>query len=116
LENGSLHPRDAKMGLAYEITEIFFGQEEAEGAQEVFVKVFQKGDLPEEMAEYKLQQGQTVLDVLETGGLIQSRGEGRRLIKQNGVRLDGKTLTDPNQSFPGLGVLQVGKRKFLRVI
>ena len=116
LKNGKLHPRDVKMGLAYEVTEIFYGQEEAADAQTAFVKVFQKGDMPEEMKEYRLQKGQTVLDVLEVSGLIQSRGEGRRLIKQNGVRLDGNTLTDPNQPFPNPGVLQVGKRKFLKVV
>ncbi len=52
---------------------------------------------------------------MEAGGMIESRGEGRRLIGQNGVRLDGEVLTDPNQEFPNPGILQVGKRKFLRV-
>ena len=47
--------------------------------------------------------------------MVNSRGEGRRLISQNGIRLDGETLTDPNQTFPHSGVLQVGKRRFLRV-
>ena len=42
--------------------------------------------------------------------------EGRRLVAQNGVRLDGETLKDPNQTFPHPGVLQVGKRRFLRVV
>lgn len=115
MEKGNLHPRDVKMELAFEITEIFYGQKGAESAQEAFVKVFQKGDIPDEMPEYKLKNGQTVLDVLEVSGLIHSRGEGRRLINQSGVRLDGNTLTDPNQSFPNPGVLQVGKRKFLKV-
>jgi tyrosyl-tRNA synthetase len=115
LEKGEQHPRDVKMGLAAEITEIFYGIEEAKSAQDVFVKVFQQGDIPDEMPDYKLKKGQTVLDVLEDSGLIKSRGEGRRLIKQNGVRLDDTTLNDPNQSFPHPGVLKVGKRKFLRV-
>lgn len=113
---GNLHPRDAKMKLAHEIVEIFFGQEGASQAEEAFVQVFQQGDLPENMLEYQLQLNQTVLDVLEASGLVSSRSEGRRLINQKGIRLDGETLTDPNQTFPHPGVLQVGKRRFLRIV
>lgn len=113
--DGSVHPRDAKMKLAFEISDTFYGSDEAKEAQQAFVDQFQKGQTPDDMEEYKLQPEQTVLDVLEAGGLVESRGEGRRLMKQNGVRLDGETLSDPNQVFPGKGVLQVGKRKFLRI-
>lgn len=116
LEGGSLHPRDMKMAIAFEIAEIFYGHAAAQDAQEAFVRVFQQGDVPEEMPEYALQAGQTLLDVLETTGLISSRGEGRRLVQQNGVRLDGETLTDPNQVLASSGVLQAGKRKFLRLV
>ena len=70
---------------------------------------------PNERDEYNLQPGQTVLDVLVSSGLASSKGEGRRLIQQNGVRLDGVTMTDPNLIFPQTGVLQVGKRHFIRV-
>ncbi|MFU8771256.1 MAG: tyrosine--tRNA ligase, partial [Anaerolineales bacterium] len=116
LDAGLLHPRDLKMKLAYEIVDIFHGDQAANQAQSNFVRVFQRGDVPEEMDEYHLLPGQTVLDVLESGGLISSRGEGRRLIAQNGVRLDGETLKDPNQPFPHPGILQAGKRRFLRVV
>jgi tyrosyl-tRNA synthetase len=53
--------------------------------------------------------------VLVTGGLVSSKSEGRRLLEQHGVRLDGQTISDGNQPFPHPGVLQVGKRKYLRV-
>ncbi len=78
--------------------------------------MFQRGDVPDDMSELVLQSGQTVLEVLVAGGLVSSKGEGRRLVAQNGVRLDGETLKDPNQTFPHLGVLQVGKRRFLRLV
>jgi tyrosyl-tRNA synthetase len=115
LKAGSIHPRDAKMKLAREIVEIYHGPQAAAQAQEAFVRVFQQKDLPEEIPEYALQPDQTVLEVLVANRLAASKGEGRRLIQQNGVRLDGVTLTDPNQLFPHPGVLQVGKRHFLRV-
>ena len=111
-----IHPRDAKMKMACEVTEIFHGAEAAILAKENFVNVFQKGSLPDEMLTFKLRAGQTVLDVLIEGKLVVSKSEGRRLIDQNGVRLDGVTLTDANQVFPHAGVLQAGKRRYLRVI
>jgi tyrosyl-tRNA synthetase len=112
---GAMHPRDAKMKLAREITEIFHGAEAAEQAEASFVRVFQQGSLPQDMPEYELQPNQSVLDVLLAAGLVSSKGEGRRLMEQNGVRLDGETLNDPNQPFPHTGVLQAGKRRFVRV-
>jgi len=116
IARGSLHPRDAKMGLAYEIVSIFHSKEEADEAQQAFVRVFQQGNIPEEMPEYRLKQGQTVLDVLVDGNLVSSKSEGRRMLEQNGVRLDGQTLKSPNQAFPHGGVLQVGKRKYLKIL
>jgi tyrosyl-tRNA synthetase len=113
---GTLHPRDAKMKLAREVTEVFYGAEEATHAEENFVRIFQQGNLPEDMPEFQLQAGQTVLDVLLAGKLVNSKSEGRRMLDQNGVRLDGQTLNDPNQPFPHPGVLQAGKRRFLRVV
>ena len=65
IESGELHPRDAKMNVAFEITSIFYGEAEANKAQDTFVKTFQQKELPDEMPEFELQTGQTVLDVLE---------------------------------------------------
>ena len=115
LASGELHPRDVKMKLAREIVSIYHNEVEAERAEGAFIRIFQHGDVPEEMAEYELLPGQTVLDVLIAGNLVSSKGEGRRLLEQKGVRLDGETLIDPNQSFPHPGVLQVGKRRYLRI-
>lgn len=116
LAEGRIHPRDLKMKLAREIVEIYHDADSAQHAEKNFIRVFQKGDTPEEMPIYTLRQGQTVLDVLIGGNLVPSKSEGRRLITQNGIRLNGKVLTDPNQLFPGTGVLQAGKRRYLRII
>ncbi|HFC09692.1 MAG TPA: tyrosine--tRNA ligase [Chloroflexi bacterium] len=116
MAEGRLNPRDVKMKLAREIVEIYHGAEAAKRAEEHFVRVFQKHDIPEDMPEYRLQEGETVLQVLRNAGLVSSNSEGRRLIQQNAVRLDGKILTDPHAPFPGPGVLRVGKRKFMRVV
>jgi tyrosyl-tRNA synthetase len=115
LSSGDLHPRDSKMSLAREIVGCFYGDDQANEAQTAFVRLFQKHELPESMAEYRLQDGQSVLDVLIECGLVKSRSEGRRLIEQNGVRLDGAVLHEVTSTFPHAGILQVGKRNFVRV-
>ncbi len=116
MASGQLHPRDIKMKLAHEIVSIFQSEQAAERAQEAFVRVFQRGNLPTYMPEFSLQDGQTVLDVLVAGNLVSSKSDGRRMIDQQGVRLDGEVLTDPNQPLTQPGVLQVGKRKYLRLV
>jgi tyrosyl-tRNA synthetase len=115
LEAGTLHPRDAKMKLAREITSIFYGDSEAEKAEETFIKTFQQKETPDEIPEYDLRSGQTVLDVILDAKLASSKSEARRLFDQRGVRLDGETLERGDTPFPHRGVLQVGKRKFVRV-
>ena len=116
VKNGEVHPRDAKMQLAHEVVASLYGEEAAGKAQEMFVHMFQHGGIPDEMPEYKLQPEQTVLDVLIAAELASSRGEGRRLIDQKGVRLDGEVLSEAASAFPHAGVLQVGKRHYVKVI
>jgi tyrosyl-tRNA synthetase len=116
LAGGSLNPRDVKMDLAREIVGIYWGEAEAARSEASFIRIFQEKEAPREMPEYTLVPGQTVLDVLEVSGMVSSRSEGRRLIGQNGVRLNDVALTDPNLPFPGKGVLRVGKRHFLRIV
>jgi tyrosyl-tRNA synthetase len=109
MASGQLHPRDVKMKLAYEIVSIYHSEADANRAQQEFVRVFQQGKVPEKMEVYHLQAGQTVLDVLSGSGLVSSRTEGRKKINQKGVRLNGETLLDPTQEFPGPGVLRLGR-------
>jgi len=115
LAAGTIHPRDAKMKLAREIASIFYGEGAAEASQEAFIHTFQQRETPDAMPEYCLQSGQTVLEVLIEAGLAESRSKARGLIDQKGVRLDGETLERADAPFPHPGVLQVGKRRFLRV-
>src|SRR6266540_5261288 len=113
--SGSVHPRDAKMKLAREITSIFYGDVDAQKAEEAFVKTFQHKEVPDEMPEYSLKNAQTVMDVILDAKMVPSRSEARRLFDQKGVRLDSETIERGDVPFPNPGVLQVGKRKFLRV-
>ena len=108
------HPRDMKMELAREIVSIFHGDANASKAEEHFKRVFQEREIPDEMPEYALQAGQTVVDVILAASMAESKSKARSLIDQKGVRLDGQVI-ERDISFPHPGVLQVGKRRFLRV-
>jgi tyrosyl-tRNA synthetase len=115
IASGKVHPMQAKKMLAREVAEIFHGAEAAQKAEEFFVTVHQDGSLPEDVPAFALRPGQTVLEVLIAGNLVSSKSEGRRLLQQNGVRLDKEVLSDPNQVFPHTGILQAGKRRFLKI-
>lgn len=114
IKDGSVHPRDAKMKLAYEVSASFYSDEEAQKAQEAFIRKFQKKETPDEMPEFKLTGNQTIMDVMLASNLAGSKGDARRLIDQKGVRLNGEVIEDGRiTAVPG--VLQVGKRNFLRL-
>jgi tyrosyl-tRNA synthetase len=116
LQAGSLHPRDAKMLLAHEIVSIYHGDAGASQAEDAFKRVFQQKEIPGNITDFALEPGQTVLDVLVAAGLVSSNSDGRRMIAQKGVKLDGEILENFDSPFPHPGVLQVGKRRFVRVI
>lgn len=115
LQNNRIHPRDAKMLLALHVTTIFYGENEAKLAQDDFIQRFQMHAIPELVAEFKMNQEKTILEVLVNSGLVSSKSEARRLIEQKGVRLDGNVIEEVNSPFQP-GVLQVGKRKVIRLV
>jgi tyrosyl-tRNA synthetase len=118
LADGSLHPRDVKMELAREIVSIFHGDAAAQEAEEHFRTVFQEGELPPDMPTHVLEGPANIVDLLSATELASSKGEARRLIQQGGVRLNGEKVDSIDQvvEVKQEAVLQVGKRKFLRLI
>jgi tyrosyl-tRNA synthetase len=117
LNDGQLHPRDAKMQLAREIVSIFHGEQAAAVAEEHFKTVFQQHELPPDMPEYQLSSSINIVDLMHAAGLVGSKREARRLIDQQGVKLDGEIVDSADTVVqPGQGeVLQVGRRKFVRL-
>jgi tyrosyl-tRNA synthetase len=117
LAAGQLHPRDAKMRLAWEITSIFHGDGAADEAQAHFRRVFQQGQLPDDIPEHDLSAPTNVVDLLVLTGLARSKSEARRLVQQGGVRLDGERIADITHevAVKGEAVMQVGRRRFVRL-
>lgn len=116
LEANTLHPRDAKMQLAFGITSVFYGDKEAENAQKQFVTTFQQGNIPDEIPEYRLSEGENLIDIMVGQKMVGSRSEARRLIEQQGVKIDGIPVDDLNVVLHDGNILQVGKRRFLRLV
>ena len=119
LDDNSVNPRDVKRWLARELVTLYYDTETAVKAQEHFDRVFISKDVPDDMEEFKLTGEMQLLDILKNCGFIQSKGEGRRLIKQNAIKLNGKICGDELTALaPGCDevVIKVGKRRFLKVI
>jgi tyrosyl-tRNA synthetase len=115
IKEGKIHPRDAKMRLAREIVSAFYSEDEARQAQQVFINTFQKGGIPEDIPAWKSDSGKTILEILVETGSSKSRSDARRLIDQKGVKFDGDVVEDPQFSITRPGILQVGKRHFLKI-
>lgn len=117
LEAGRLHPMEAKKTLAWEIVARFHGREAADAAAGAFAWVHQARQVPEEMDELVITGPVPVAELLVAAGLCASKSEARRLIAQGGVRLDGQAVTSVDCLIePRRAVLQVGKRRFLRLV
>lgn len=116
LKDGSVHPRDAKMLLAKTIVELYHGAAAAEAAEQEFVRVFQERDLPSEIEELSIDAGEVWLpQLLNTAGMVSSNSEGKRMIQQGSVRVNGEKVTEENYTLQNDDVLQVGKRKYRRI-
>ncbi len=123
LEDGlvteSLHPNEAKMRLAREIVTVFHSPTDADAAQKRWDEVFRSGGLPSDIEEEALETEEKLTDLLRRLNMVASGAEARRLIEQNGVRLNDVLVTDSKWkvTFDMLpAVLQVGKRKFIRLV
>jgi tyrosyl-tRNA synthetase len=119
LEAGTRHPKEIKKQLARELTARFYSEEAALQAEQNFEKVFQKGGLPDDILEKKIIATEDLWlpQLLVDAGLVTSTSDGRRMIKQNAVSLDGKKVTDINAVVKPHGevLLKVGKLRYCKV-
>lgn len=110
------NPRDAKMRLAKEIITIYHNAEEAEKAQEKFLLVFSKNDIPEDIPEIVITEKELWLPkFLAENKMVDSTSDGKRMLNQGAVKINGEKYSDEKIIIKEETVLQVGKRKFLRI-
>ena len=121
LEQGK-NPRDVKYELAGIITALYHGEEEMKAARNFYDQAFSKGAIPDDVPETALPGEKAtlaeVIPVLKEQGLIQSRNEFTRLLKQGGVQLDGEKIGMEalEQEVAAGSVLKIGKKKFVRFV
>jgi len=120
MEGGDIHPKEVKKQLARELTARFHSEGEARRAEENFEKVFQQKGLPDEIPEVHVTSSEPVWlpQLLVDAQLVKSTSEGRRMVKQNAVSLDGEKIQDMNINVEpeGAVLLRVGKRRFCRIL
>lgn len=114
------NPRDVKIELALELVGRFHGAMAAQGAMDSFIRRFQQGLLPENMANISFvleSEGLWLPAAMKAASLVGSTSEAIRLIREGGVRLDGAKVADPGLRLrdPGAVVIQVGKRRYARL-
>jgi tyrosyl-tRNA synthetase len=114
------NPRDWKRRLAHALVAEYHGADAASAAAAHFERLFVRHDLPEEIPDVTVSLNGDVAPlpwVLRAAGLASSTSEGRRLVEQGGVSLDGERVADPGLLLESgrTAVIQVGKRRFARV-
>jgi tyrosyl-tRNA synthetase len=122
VEEGSLHPKKAKEGLALRIITDYHGEDAAQAALQGFRAMFEKKEIPDEIPEKEVEAGEgswPIGKLLCQVGLAGSNGEGNRLVKGGGVQADGVKLDSGTREFRcsagDVVVFKAGKRRFVRV-
>jgi tyrosyl-tRNA synthetase len=116
LLKSDINPRDIKIRLAKEIVTIYHSAKEADKAAEEFANVFSNKQKPTDMAKKSFTKGLNTLDLLVELGMVKSKGEARRLVEQNGVKVNDSTIeTWEKNDFKSGDIIQVGKRKFVEL-
>lgn len=117
VQGGALHPKTAKEDLAEELTRRFHGAEAAQAAREGFNAVFAKQGIPDDIEVFQAAAGILLVDVLSESGVCSSKGDARRMCKQNAVTVDGNKQDDASHAFfAGDYVLKIGKKRFLKLV
>jgi tyrosyl-tRNA synthetase len=120
VESGLVHPKEAKKQLARELTARFHSSELALAAEANFEKVFQKGGVPDDLPEFTCPAGEPIAlpQLLVDAGLVNSTSEGRRMVRQGAVTIDGEKVNDINLDIAPKGaiLIKVGKRRFSKVL
>ncbi len=119
VDSGKLHPRDAKVRLAKNLTDFLHGKSAAEKEAEEFDRVFKEKKTPDELPLFEVSDSKIwIVDLLRNGGLVQTGADARRLIEQGAVELDGNRIQDSKQivEVKNGSILKVGKRGYLKLV
>ncbi len=121
MENGG-NPRNVKMDLAFEITALYHGQDEARKAQEYFETVYQKEEVPEDVEVIEVNmvsdsEGVNLIDAIAKTGDFKSRSDIRRIFTQKGAKINGEMVDDIKKisNLTSGQIVQLGKNRFYKI-
>ena len=115
LRDGERSPMDTKKLLARTIVGEFWGENAAAAAQEHFERTVQRKEMPDDIPDHRVVEGDLLLDVIVAAGATPSKREARRLFEQRGVTVDGLVMEPTTPARAGM-VVQVGKRRWIRLV
>lgn len=118
LKDENINPRDMKMDLAREIVSLYHTAEEVDQAEERFKMIFQMGQKPKDIDTVNVSKEDfDLISTVVDKGLVSSKSEFRRLLLQGGIKINDKKIT-MEKDLPKEGeiVVQVGKKKFMKII
>ena len=117
LEDDSINPMGLKRELARKIVTLYHDENKAIEAENHFNKVTVSKGVPDDIDDYQLKEDDLLVNIIADSGLLNSKSEARRMIKQSAVKIDGETVTDIHHKITTSDsfILKVGKRKFLKV-
>jgi len=111
-----VNPRDIKIKLAKEIIKIYHSEKAADKAEQEFINVFSKNQIPEDIEKKVFTAGLNALDLLVELEMVKSKGEARRLVEQRGVKVNEEVLEGwDKDDFKAGDIIQIGKRKFIEL-
>jgi len=119
LRTGKLNPRDAKVSLAKTLVRMYHSADAAQKAAADFEKVFSQKELPDDIKEHRVKaQQMNIIDLLVDTGLMPSRAEAKRKVREGAIDIDGTCVKDIKQTVKlhKPVIIRAGKHKFLKVI
>jgi len=119
LNDPSVNPMTVKRDLARSIVALYYSEEDAKKAEAHFDNVVVSKGVPDDMPIFELSEEKSIVDIISEAGLLQSKSEARRMIKQGAVKLNDEKILDI-QAMLAISdnehILKVGKRRFLKII
>jgi tyrosyl-tRNA synthetase len=112
----TINPMILKKRLAVELVTQLHGREEAVKADENFTNVFQKREMPEEIAGIEVAADEDLRDIITRANIAKSRSDAARLLQQGAVSIDGVKVTSGKTAYQDGNIIKVGKHHFIKVV
>ena len=116
IAGNTVNPMVLKKRLAVELVAQLHGHDNAVKADEHFTNVFQKREMPEEIAEIKVTADEDIRDIITRANIAKSRSDATRLLQQGAISIDGVKLTSGKTAYQDGNIIKVGKHNFIKLV